>query len=327
MIAAVMGYALSRGVAMEQITAATGLHWEDVADPEGWLPEALMPAVWCLVAAVCPDEPVGLMMSMQTPFTLFGPLAYACRHAENMRSGLRAFVRYQFTLSDNLHVALTERSGEARLSFSHPMDAKDGGHAAELGLGLGVRFAREMQPDGSRHLRVEFGHGPHGSRRRYEDLLGTPVLFEQGETSFVFRADALDRPMKDAEPNLFRFVQSHMDQTRERLAALGENRELTRIRGAIAQNAERSEYGADALARRLGTSLRALQRLTCAHDTTLQALLEEAREMNARRLLSDGRLSIEEVAFLLGYSEDRAFRRAFKRWTGQTPAQVRRAGQ
>ena len=98
---------------------------------------------------------------------------------------------------------------------------------------------------------------------------------------------------------------------------------LAQVRYAIRVNAQRGEYGAELLAKRLAMSLRSLQRLTQEHGTSVQALLEHAREAHARELLGDAKLSFQEVAFLLGYSTQRAFRRAFKRWTGETPSSYR----
>ncbi|MCB9751252.1 MAG: helix-turn-helix transcriptional regulator [Myxococcales bacterium] len=71
-------------------------------------------------------------------------------------------------------------------------------------------------------------------------------------------------------------------------------------------------------------ALRSLQRRVHDEGTSLRALIDEARLAGARELLGDDRLSIDEVAFLLGYSELRSFTRAFKRWTGVTPARFRR---
>ena len=115
-----------------------------------------------------------------------------------------------------------------------------------------------------------------------------------------------------------------MNLARDRLVVPDDSPELSGVREAIAHNAERSEYGAQALARQLNMSLRALQRLTHEHGISVRQLLDDAREANARQFLSDPRLSVEAIAFLLGYSDDRAFRRAFKRWTGQTPAEFRK---
>ncbi|MEL7049043.1 MAG: helix-turn-helix domain-containing protein, partial [Pseudomonadota bacterium] len=63
--------------------------------------------------------------------------------------------------------------------------------------------------------------------------------------------------------------------------------------------------------------------LTAEHGHTLQSLIEDIREQRAREFLSDLRIDVNSIALLLGYSDDRAFRRAFLRWTGQTPSDFR----
>ena len=70
-------------------------------------------------------------------------------------------------------------------------------------------------------------------------------------------------------------------------------------------------------------SRRTLQRRLAAQQTTLTALREEVRKELALAWLGEPRLSITEVAYLLGFSRPSAFHRAFKRWTGQTPAGFR----
>ena len=59
---------------------------------------------------------------------------------------------------------------------------------------------------------------------------------------------------------------------------------------------------------------------------TFDGLLDDLRRQLATRYLADPKIGISEVAYLLGYSEPSPFHRAFKRWTGRTPAEARRAG-
>ena len=88
-------------------------------------------------------------------------------------------------------------------------------------------------------------------------------------------------------------------------------------------------------------SATALQRLGDTHEPARQALLGEVATLLRRmlvdrsfsrtlatapflrQLLEDPKVSLQEVAFLVGYSSDRAFRRAVRRWTGMTPTQIR----
>lgn len=205
------------------------------------------------------------------------------------------------------------------------MDRLDGGAAAEMGMAVGLRAARDIIGIHHGPTRIEFSHKPFGPMREYEAFFHVPVRFEQPHNALVFRAGTLDERTSQSDPSLYRVIENHLRITRERLTLVEPGEDLARIWEAIAFNAERSEFSAEALAKRIGMSLRKLQRLVRAHDTTVRALLEASREAYARQLLSDPRLSLGEVSFLLGYSEDLAFRRAFKRWTGQTPGRFKRA--
>jgi AraC-like DNA-binding protein len=77
------------------------------------------------------------------------------------------------------------------------------------------------------------------------------------------------------------------------------------------------------VAKRLGMSARKLQGLLQAEGTSFQELLDDARSTLAREYLRDPDLSIAEVAYMLGYSEPSAFTRAFRRWTGRSPRELR----
>jgi AraC-like DNA-binding protein len=72
-------------------------------------------------------------------------------------------------------------------------------------------------------------------------------------------------------------------------------------------------------------SERTLQRHLAQAGLSFQALLDRSRQHLAEAYLRDPRLELAEIALLLGYSEQSAFQRAFKQWTGQTPRQWRLA--
>ena len=80
------------------------------------------------------------------------------------------------------------------------------------------------------------------------------------------------------------------------------------------------------MARRLGVSERTLHRQLSDHDETFQSIATQARRDTAEALLTEGRHSIVEVAFLTGFADQTAFSRAFKRWTGSTPGAYRGRG-
>ena len=80
----------------------------------------------------------------------------------------------------------------------------------------------------------------------------------------------------------------------------------------------------EAVSERLRLSRRTLQRQLNAAGTSFAEELDRARHELSLRYLADERISLQETAFLLGFSEASAFHRAFVRWTGQTPTSFRR---
>ena len=70
-------------------------------------------------------------------------------------------------------------------------------------------------------------------------------------------------------------------------------------------------------------SLRSAQRLAAGEGFSLQQLIDGVRLESATCLLDDPSLRMDAIAFTLGYSDDRAFRRAFKRMTGMSPSEYR----
>jgi AraC-like DNA-binding protein len=98
-----------------------------------------------------------------------------------------------------------------------------------------------------------------------------------------------------------------------------------RVRQALVEELRLGEPTLPRLAARLRMSERTLQRRLSSEGTSMQALLDEARREISLRRLAESNQSIAEISFLLGFAEVRAFHRAFKRWTGSTPAAYRQS--
>jgi AraC-like DNA-binding protein len=96
--------------------------------------------------------------------------------------------------------------------------------------------------------------------------------------------------------------------------------EAARLKIALLSEIEiGGEIDAARAARRLGTSVRTLQRRLAAERTTFQEVLDQTRSEIARELLAAPDVRMKEVSRALGFSDTRAFRRAYRRWTGRSP--------
>ncbi|MEM9118670.1 MAG: AraC family transcriptional regulator ligand-binding domain-containing protein [Cyanobacteria bacterium P01_F01_bin.56] len=323
-VANVFNYTVRRGISEHQLSAATGLVRTDFINPETRLPVELIGCMLKILGNAYPGQAVALQMASVAPLSVIGPVSQIMKYAENLRSALQAFVRYGFVLSEQLQIDLIESHDEALLQMHHPLDELESGRGAESAIALIRRLVQQAIGQEDALVRVEFGHRPHSLSRVYETFFDVPVLFQQPCNALVFRREALDIPTKHRDDDLFRYVQGNLDLLQDRLGLSDNPSPLADIHHLINRKAEFYQYSAESLAHDMNMTLRSLQRLVRNHNLTLRQLLENARQERAQQLLCDPTFSIEAIATRLGYSDARAFRRAFKRWTGKTPTAFRK---
>lgn len=98
---------------------------------------------------------------------------------------------------------------------------------------------------------------------------------------------------------------------------------LRRVRRHLTDALGTPQTQLGAVARALGMSERNLQRCLREAGTSFRDLMDEVWELRARQLLSGTGLELTDIAFRLGYEQVSSFNRAFKRWTGKTPGELR----
>jgi AraC-like DNA-binding protein len=142
------------------------------------------------------------------------------------------------------------------------------------------------------------------------------VHFEQPINALEFaRADLEDRlPSGNAE-----LARGNDEVLMRYLARLEQSRVSSRVQQALLEALPDGAPSKTAIARGLGMSARNLQRHLADEGTSFKVLLTEARVSLARTYVEQRRLSVTEIAFVLGFADTSTFSRAFKRWTGQSP--------
>ena len=293
-------------------------------DADARIPDDVLPSLWsALVARSHPGVALSLEMARAAPLSCLGGLAHGAQFASDLREALGLLVQNRTVLADRLQLDLHENEDEAALVGSHPLDALDSGRTLETGIGVTARLIAEVLQVENCLLRVEFVHEPYGALEAYHSFFLAPVNFNQPRNALVFRRELLAAPVCQANVELFTYVGVHFDQIRQRIERDRFPAELSKLHEAIVDNAQRGDYATTSAAGRANLSLRSAQRLAAAHGTSLLGMIQEVRAANAKELLRDPEIGIEAVALIVGYSDDRAFRRAFKRWTGQTPSDFR----
>jgi AraC-like DNA-binding protein len=247
------------------------------------------------------------------------------RNAPSVREACRRFVRYGSLLSEVHVFALEEHDSSAALVQRSPAAPSVGGrHPNEMFAAIIVRLVCELIEAPEAIRLVAFAHPAPPDVSEQDAFFRCAVLFGRGENRIEFDRSLLDRPIKGADDALL----AVLDEQAERIVAerVAVSDAVSRVRQQIRTAVKNGQPTLELVATAMRVSPRTLQRRLTAEKTTFNALVDHVREELARAYIVNPRLALGEVAYLLGFSEISAFSRAFKRWTGSTPAAFRARG-
>ncbi len=162
-------------------------------------------------------------------------------------------------------------------------------------------------------------------------MLGARLHFGRHETRAVIPAWAMELPVSTHVPEMRPIVAAQAEASLRALAQEdGQQRDpeqalVRRVSELIAEHLARGTATVESIAPQLALSTRTLNRRLAEADTSFRLLCKTVRRARAESLLLDPAVSLAEISFMLGYQEQSAFQRAFKRWSGVTPGEFRAA--
>jgi AraC-like DNA-binding protein len=148
------------------------------------------------------------------------------------------------------------------------------------------------------------------------------VRYGRPVTRAVMKAEVLDYPLVTADPIALRLA---TEQCTRDLHAMSAGGRLVRTVRSLLWKPEGGLRSPLEVARAVRMSPRTLRRSLTLQGTSLSSLIDAERRDRALLLLQVPGLALAEVAERLGYRNVQNFERAFRRWTGTTPAAHRRS--
>lgn len=249
-------------------------------------------------------------------FGLVGYLVLACA---SLGEALARAERYAALVYDVNPMQLQQDGGDMVLQWGTEY-GRPGQLVDETGLAALVQMARDITGADWPLVRVAFVNPAPPDRHAYEDFFGCPVTFDAARTELRFPAALLGLPLRRPDAGLLELLDR---QAEAMLARQAPAHDHERYRRALVPLLRQGRATLAALAAQFHVSPRTLQRQLAAAGTSFQILLDDTRRALACEYLADSRLSVADVAVLLGYSEQSAFTRAFRQWLGETPARWR----
>jgi AraC-like DNA-binding protein len=288
-----------------------------LTEPNARYPTAPLQRLWEIAAEESADPVFGFRVgSLVRPGT-FHALGLGIVSSTSVLAALNRIQRYSSIVSTNGRLVLLQQDAlvglETRADRVTVMPTIHCVDALVVGL---CRILEQCAGPSAMPARVVFMRPRMAPAEAYREILGCPVDFDGPHIAIWFDAAAAAQPVLSGNAELA----AEADKLSARyIDELAPDSTAARVRTLLLKAMPSGEFGRDAIARSLNQSASTLQRRLRDEGATYQELLDATRHEMALEYLRQGGHSLVDVAFLLGFTDQSNFTRAFRRWTGKTP--------
>ncbi len=266
---------------------------------------------------------LGLDVGDAAPTNLLHVLGPLVMSVGSLRQASSLFLRYAPLLIEGASYELVERGPTATIRYTNPHDDPD--HArfcADLNIAFILRVCERFVGPGEYADLVRFAHPRPTYAARYEEVFRCPVEFGAKANEIVGESRLLDLAHVPPDDSLRAILERRAE---ELLSMLGTDVTISaRLRELLGRERNLSRASVAAIPSRLGVGMKTLQRRLAEDGLSFSELVEGEQKRRAFAALADTTIAIKEIAHMVGFSDSTTFHRAFKRWTGTTPAEYRR---
>ena len=309
------------GIDPHRFAQQVGIASIGLPDAKTRLPSALLDSAFEKAAALIPDPAFALRAAECWHPSNLGTLGYGWLSSGSLRTALKRMERFSRILGQKASCRCMDDPDGPRFIYDHRRgDTRAGYVMADFSLSLIVSMCRTNFGPSLTPESVTLRHPAPANTRPYEDFFGCPVTFCAADDSFTLARQIADRPLATSNHELATTFDAILTA---QLAELANSDLTSRCKAYLLQELTSGEPSEEELARAMGMSRRTLQRKLGELGLTYKGVLEKTRYDLALRYLDDPARTVTDVTFLLGFSEQSAFTRAFKRWSGQAPTAYR----
>jgi len=272
----------------------------------------------CVARTGCPH--FGLLVGEQGGLRSLGLVGLLVKYSPDVGTALRSLVRYTHLHVRGAVTTLTVEDDLATLGYviyEPRVEAAD--QVADGAVAVLFNIMRALCGPHWKPVEVRFAHRKPIDVGPFRRFFGAPLRFDAEHNALVFSADWLTRRIPGTDTELRGLLQNQIDALDARRS--GDFPE--QVRGVLRTALVTGHAKADRVASLFSMHSRTLNRRLNAFGTGYKELVDESRFEIARQMLADSAMEVIQIAALLGYADASAFTRAFRRWSGTTPARWR----
>lgn len=273
------------------------------------------------VSLIAPQRHFGLDVGAQVTLKHVGVLGFLVSSCESLANGLEVYQLCERRFYGRNFASLQQTEDFYQLSWKDQL-GDNNGLFVQVALSALVSFLRLRFPSTFRLHSVALTESTPQDTRPYTQFFDCPVTFNSKQPGISVNRHAAYQAENAKLPSAFRAMRNQQSEAFS--SATGVDSPLMQqLQPALLKRLPRGQISLTDVAEDLQMSPRTLQRRLGEYGFSYQSMLDAVREQLACRYLQQNNLTYLEMAYLLGFSEQSAFNRAFKKWTGMPPGQYR----
>jgi len=301
----------------KEVFESVGLPPEPFKNPDERVSKDSMEEIWLEAERRTRNPCIGFEVGLNFHTSNLHAVGYAWLASATLREAMERLVRYQRLLSTAAEMDVYEDGDGFHLQIDPSPGIDFGDDAAFTGV---VSMARDLSYAEFKPMNVQMMRPEPACAAKLAEYFGCPVEYNASIDQMTFSVESVDEQLTRHNPAL---AQASEEVAREYLANMDKKDVVARARVAIIDHLPDGEPSRREVASELAMSERTLARRLSDRDYTFSALVDEVRGQLAKEYLRQSRFSVTDVAFLLGFSDQSNFARAFKRWTEESPTDFR----
>jgi len=318
-----LGFAVSHGAAENALSAAAGIDPTQLDDPDNRVPLGAYVKLVRAAKAMTGEPALPLAFAEAIDLSEYSVVGLLANAAETMMDSFIQLNRYgQLVVEVDIGVG-PRFTYEPRESGVWLIDQRRDPNAfwelTETTFTRMITGPRRFLPR-PHVLEVQVTHPEPPHRADYERIWQCPIQFDAPWNAMRMDASLATHRVRLEPQYVFGVLSKHADQLLKDLKSAKTTR--GRVESLLMPILHTGEISMDAIAAKLGQGRQTLYRNLKDEGVTFERVLDDLRQKLALHYLEGKRVSVNETAYLVGFSDPSAFSRAFKRWTGKSPSQL-----
>jgi AraC-like DNA-binding protein len=323
LVRAFLDYAVARGADAQRLADDASVNIADLHDHDKRVAFASYLALVRLAKAMCNDPALPMRFAEDVDTAEFSIVGLLANASETMLDALRQMNRFgqlvaEVELGPGDRWVLEQRNG-AHWCIDTRLNPNDNPEITEAAFTRMICGPRRFLPK-PHILEALVTHPAPAHRAEYDRIWRMPVTFGAERNALRLDPDIYTWRVQLQPRYVFGVISAHAEALLQDL----EKSKTTRgqVERLLMPILHTGDVSIEAVAAKVGVSRQTLWRDLKAEGVTFEQVLDELRHKLALHYLAGKKVSVNETACLVGFSDPAAFSRAFKRWTGTTPGKV-----